>query len=33
MDEGEGELIRSAITFDDQIVTDIMTPRVDITAL
>ena len=33
MDEGEGELIRSAITFDDQVVTDIMTPRVDITAL
>jgi len=33
MDSREGELIRSAITFDDQVVTDIMTPRVDITAL
>lgn len=33
MDEHEGELIRSAIEFNDQDVTDIMTPRVDITAL
>lgn len=33
MDAHEGELIRSAIEFHDQDVADIMTPRVDITAL
>ncbi len=31
--EEEGELIRSAIEFNDQIAEDIMTPRVDVTAL
>lgn len=33
MDAHESELIRSAIEFNDQDVTNIMTPRVDITAL
>ncbi len=33
MDAHEGELIRSAIEFHDQDVADIMTPRVDVTAL
>lgn len=33
MDEGEGELIRSAIEFNDQDALSIMTPRVDVTAL
>ena len=33
MDAHEGELIRSAIDFNDRVVTDIMTPRVDVTAL
>ena len=33
LDESESNLIRSAITFQDQIAADIMTPRVAITAL
>ena len=33
MDEHEGDLIRSAIEFNDQDVLSIMTPRVDVTAL
>ena len=33
MDAHEGELIRSAIEFNDQDALDIMTPRVDVTAL
>ena len=33
IEEEEGELIRSAIEFNDQIAEDIMTPRVDVTAL
>jgi len=33
IEEEEGELIRSAIEFNDQIAADIMTPRVDVTAL
>ncbi len=33
IEEDEGELIRSAIEFNDQDAEDIMTPRVDITAL
>ena len=33
IEEEEGELIRSAIEFNDQNAADIMTPRVDVTAL
>ena len=33
IEEDEGELIRSAIEFNDQNAADIMTPRVDVTAL
>ena len=33
IEEDEGELIRSAIEFNDQIAADIMTPRVDVTAI
>ncbi len=33
IEEDEGELIRSAIEFNDQDAEDIMTPRVDVTAL
>ncbi|MCI8553617.1 MAG: HlyC/CorC family transporter [Clostridiales bacterium] len=33
IDEQEGELIRSAIEFDDQTASDILTPRVDIIAV
>ncbi len=33
IEEDEGELIRSAIEFNDQIAGDIMTPRVDVTAI
>ncbi len=33
IEESEGELIRSAIEFNDQNASDIMTPRVDVTAI
>ena len=33
IEEDEGELIRSAIEFNDQDASDIMTPRVDVTAI
>jgi len=33
IEESEGELIRSAIEFNDQDASDIMTPRVDVTAI
>ena len=33
IEEDEGELIRSAIEFNDQTAADIMTPRVDVTAI
>ena len=33
IEESEGNLIRSAIEFNDQVASDIMTPRVDVTAV